>query len=107
MLVPATVAAMVMMMMVVTAAVITRAVIFSRMLVSGGDGYARGATYGAADNGTITPTYRIAHCCAGSAADGTTKNCICCRAGLGCAGSQTQYQNGNPLVHVHFSRPLL
>jgi hypothetical protein len=70
-------------------------------LVLGGDGHAGGATHGAADDGTIAPTYRITHCSACCTTYCTTKNRICCRASLSGSCCQAEGNNRNPLVHLH------
>ena len=101
-LVPATMTAMIVMTMVMmTAALITRRTVL--VLILGGNGHAGGTANRAADDGTIAATYCITHCCTCCTAHCTTKNRICCRAGLRGSCCQAEGNYRNPFVHLHDS----
>jgi hypothetical protein len=92
-LVPATVTAMVVVVTMMTASFITRRgcrAVFT--LVLGGNGHAGGAANRAADDGAIAATHCITYCCTCCTAYCTTKNRICCRAGLSGSSCQAEGQ---------------
>lgn len=102
MLVPATVTAMVVMTMaMMTASLIARRAVLA--LILGGNGHAGGSSHRAADDGTIAATHGITDCCTCCTTYCTTKNRICCRAGLGCCGCQAEGNYRNPFIHLHDS----
>jgi hypothetical protein len=101
-LVPATVTAIVMVVVTMMAtSFITRGVPGLLTLVLGGNGHAGGAANRAADDGAIAATDCITYCCTCCTAYCTTKNRICCRAGLSSSSCQAEGNDRNPLVHLH------